>query len=367
MSQCLNTPQPLPASDDDQTDASTAAHDLIAERRTSVTIVNQWLEPIGVGQLSTTNNDSHTSISTAQTVMTSMPATAAPVARNLPFKGIHSTQSDRSIRSICEDGLDWEKQCANRNDPKEVSGPGFYLVPGSSFQYGDKDKGARFAAVCVSGLNEECGLPEGVPVSKRTATLTPGHNGNIQLTASNHPMTLWAARHTEQGDEIVLRPHLYNKKELITALQVVALMPGAAEPQDFLTRHSDVGAEIKYNEGTESYEWVGVEDEFLSSVGSPNMCSAEMHAAINEKYNREEIAILQERYGGLEMPEPIFKVLLNVAAFDFAATPIRNGGTAPPHLRKHDIGTGAKILPTKEELTALIEAAKKANPKVYDD
>lgn len=277
--------------------------------------------------------------------------------RTLSLDGYHATDTPDSIN----EGLDYGKQLENRNDATEYSGPGFYYVP----LFAGIEQAASFekdaiTKIYTAGLDDNTKYVE----SRRNSsfTLDPDENGAIELTQNNHPRTLWAGRLSDQGHEKVIRPHAYDKDSLLHALKIVAAIPLAAsspDPRDFLA-----GAEfdiiLEENEDRKSFT-APERGEFDGRAFEAMFEEPEIHQHFLSGQTEGKNSI-NLRYPGLKMPYDIYHMLVNVAEFDFQST---NSDNSANELTKNGPTTGESILPTPEELTELIEAARRTNPTWY--
>ncbi|MEE1944005.1 hypothetical protein VRU48_02725 [Pedobacter sp. KR3-3] len=285
--------------------------------------------------------------------------------RTLTLDGQHGTNTAKNVESLAQ-GLDFQKQGAN--DATQYSGPGFYYFPkGNSMDKDAKGYGhGHKLDIYTTGLHQETRVAGDVEGAiKTSASLELGLRGlkgnELALSSVNHPMNMWAERQSDQGREKVIRPHLYDKGQLLHALKVAAALP-VMDPKGHLkTKEGERDDTILESIGGEAYH----------NTTDPVEEADKMDDAGSHKFTDYENAdrpgheLIENKYGDLKMPYAIFKVLVNVAEFDFKARAHDPAKATAPQVTSVGDSLGESILPSKEELAAIIKAAVKANPDWY--
>ncbi|WP_199139335.1 hypothetical protein [Pedobacter sp. ASV12] len=289
--------------------------------------------------------------------------------RTLDLDGQHGTNSPGNVKSLAQ-GLDYQKQLAGGGDATQYSGPGFYYFPKTASM--DKDaKGyghSHKLDIYTTGLHAETQLnDDSSEVLRDSASLKTGLRGlqarTLELTSTNHPMNMWTHRDSDQGTEKVIRPHLYDRGELINALKVAAALPVAGHAKDYLDsrKKHDEEFSLRLNDEGTAY---GNSEAPADDVEKMDLAGNHRFADW-ENENRPGHFIIEKKYGDLKMPYAVFKVLVNVAEFDFKARPHDPSKASVPQVMSVGDSLGESILPSKSELDAIIKAAVKANPNWY--
>lgn len=287
--------------------------------------------------------------------------------RTMVFSGVHGTNRVENVVSL-EAGLDYAKQCEGGGDPTQYSGPGFYFIPkGDTMEAGVAEYGHHFQVqIYTQGLDSATHqvLKPGVMKSETTLIQDSG-----ELTEYNHPLNMWVSRNSDIGPEMVVRPHLYDKGQLMQALEIAAAFPvdDARGALDSLRHHCEDALEIgleRQASGGYKVDTDPPEDGTLLVMMGDMAFHASMKDGMGPPLDPGVLAKLTEKYGDLEVPTPIFEMLYAVARFDFHAVDARKGAPEETTLAFGPT-TGERILPSREELAGIIAVARTENPAWY--